>query len=264
MRVTANVFAECGECFYCRRGQGNLCENLVYNFGAFAEYMIIPASIVSKTTFEIPAPVSYAEAALVEPLATVVHGWHKVGIRPGDTVAILGAGGPVSLLYLQLALRSGASQVVAIGHSPARLEVAARLGASHILNAKVTDTVTAVRELTGGYGVDVVIECAGTKAAWETALDAVRRGGQVLWFGGLPSGTKVEIDAGRVHYGEIDILNMHGGTSADACEAFDLIATSVIEVAPLLSGELPLEQVEPALKRMMAGEVVKLVINPVL
>src|SRR5512137_1053099 len=100
-RVTANVFAECGECFFCLRGQGNLCENLVYNFGAFAEYTTIPASIVRRTAFEIPAHVTYAQAAVVEPLVTVVRGQRLIGIQPGETVAILGAGGPVGLLHQQ-------------------------------------------------------------------------------------------------------------------------------------------------------------------
>lgn len=264
MRLTANVFAECGECFFCRRGQGNLCENLIYNFGAFAEYMLIPASIVRRTTFEIPAHVTYAEAAVLEPLVTVVHGWHKLAIKPRETVAILGAGGPISLFHVQLALRSGAGQVIAIGHSPTRLEVARRLGATHVLNAKETDTITAIRDLTGGYGVDAVIECAGTRLAWETALDGVRRGGRVLWFGGLPAGTNVVVDAARVHYGEIDLLNMHGGTAEDACEAFALITSGQLNVAPLLNGELPLEQVELALQEMISGKVVKVVINPAL
>jgi D-arabinose 1-dehydrogenase-like Zn-dependent alcohol dehydrogenase len=83
-----------------------------------------------------------------------------------------------------------------------------------------------------------------------------------LWFGGLPSGTKVEVDAARVHYGEIDLLNMHGGTAQDAQQAFNLITTGGIKVAPLLNGELPLTQVELALKKMIAGEVVKMVIVP--
>lgn len=262
MRVTANVFAECGECFYCQRGQGNLCVNLVYNFGAFAEYMIIPASIVRRTTFEIPAHISYAEAALLEPLVTVVHGWHKAAIQPRETVAIIGAGGPISLMFIQLALYAGAGQVIAIGHSPARLKVAEELGATHLINAKETDIAMAVRDLTHGYGADLVIECAGTKSTWEASVDAVRRGGRVLWFGGLPSGTKVEVDAVRIHYGEIDLLNMHGGTAAEAREAFDLIVSGAVKVAPLLSGEVPLEGVEAALKRMIAGEVVKLVILP--
>lgn len=262
MRVTANVFAECGECFYCKRGQGNICANLVYNFGAFAEYMIIPASIVRGATFEIPAHIPYAHAALLEPLVTVVHGWHKVRIQPGETVAIIGAGGPISLMFMQLALRSGAGQVIAIGHSSARLSVAGKLGATHLVNAKEKNTIMVVRELTYDFGADVVIECAGTKSTWENSMDVVRRGGRVLWFGGLPGGTKVEVDAARVHYGEIDLLNMHGGTAEDAREAFDLITSGAIKVAPMLNGELPLEQVELALKKMIAGEVVKMVINP--
>lgn len=262
MRVTANVFAECGECFYCKRGQGNICENLIYNFGAFAEYMIVPSSIVRRTTFEIPDHIPYAHAALLEPLVTVVHGWHKVAIQPGETVAIIGAGGPISLMFQQLALRSGASQVIAIGHSPTRLDIAKELGATHLVNAKETDTLTAIHELTGGYGADAVIECAGTKQTWETSVDVVRRGGRVLWFGGLPGGTKVEIDAARVHYGEIALLNMHGGTAEDAREAFDLIISGAINIAPMLNGVLPLEQVELALKKMIAGEVVKMIISP--
>ncbi len=262
MRITANVFAECGECFYCKHGQGNICANLVYNFGAFAEYMIIPASIVQRTTFEIPAHIPYAHAALLEPLVTVVHGWHKVAIKPGETVTILGAGGPISLMFIQLLVRAGAGQVIAVGHSAARLEVAQTLGASHLINAHEQNTITAIRELTDGFGTDVVIECAGTKLTWETSVDIVRRGGRVLWFGGLPGDTKVEIDAARVHYGEIDLLNMHGGTTDDACEAFEMIVSGAMKVAPVLNGEVPLEQVELALKKMIAGEVVKMAINP--
>jgi L-iditol 2-dehydrogenase len=262
MRVTANVFAECGKCFYCKRGQGNLCVNLIYNFGAFAEYMIIPASIVRETTFEIPAHVPYAHAAFLEPLVTVVHGWHKVAVQPGETVAILGVGGPISLMFMQLLLRSRAGQVIAVGHSAARLDVARRLGASQTINSHETNEILAVRDLTQGYGADLVIECAGTRLTWESSMEAVRRGGRVLWFGGLPGGTKVEVDAARVHYGEIDLLNMHGGTTQHAREAFDLLTSGVVNVAPLLNGELPLEQVELALKRMIAGEVVKIAIVP--
>jgi L-iditol 2-dehydrogenase len=262
MRVTANVFAECGECFYCKRGQGNLCANLIYNFGAFAEYMISPSSIVHRTTFEVPAHVPYAHAALLEPLVTVVHGWHKLAVQPGEIVAILGAGGPISLMFIQLLRRLGAEEVIAAGHSARRLDAARQLGATHVFNARERDTVATVKELTRGFGADVVIECAGTKATWETSVEVVRRGGRVLWFGGLPGGTRVEIDAARVHYGEIDLLNMHGGTTQDASEAFDLITSGEIDPAPLLTGELSLEQVETALKRMIAGEVVKMVINP--
>ena len=262
MRVTANVFAECGQCFFCRRSQGNLCENLVYNFGAFSEYTIIPASIVQCTAFEIPKGVSYAEAAIVEPLTTVVHAQQRIAIQPGEVVAILGAGGPISLLHQQLALRAGAAQVIAVGHSDKRLQVARQLGAVATINAHAQDTVQAVRELTAGYGADVVIECAGTQPAWETAVEAVRRGGRVLWFGGLPAGTRVGIDAARVHYGEINLINIHGGTAADSRNAFELITSHALQVLPLISDQLPLEQLETALQKMACGEALKVAILP--
>ena len=262
MRVTANVFAECGQCFFCQRGQGNLCENLVYNFGAFSEYTIIPASIVRRTTFEIPEWISYAEAAIVEPLTTVVHGQQRIAIQPGEVVAILGAGGPISLLHQQLALRAGAAQVIAIGHSDTRLQVAQQLGAAVTINAHTQDAVQVVRDLTAGYGADVVIECAGTQAAWETAVEVVRRGGRVLWFGGLPAGTRVSIDAARVHYGEINLINIHGGTAADSRAAFELITSRALQVQPLISDQLPLEQLEAALQKMARGEALKVAILP--
>ncbi len=262
MRVTANVFAECGECYYCQHGQGNLCENLEYNFGAFAEYMLIPASIVRKTTFEIPAHISYSEAALLEPLVTVVRGHRVIDIQPEETVVILGAGGSVGLMHQQMGLRAGAGRVIAVGHSNIRLSVAAQMGADPVLNAKEIDALSAVRDLTGGRGADVVIECAGTKSAWISAVEMVRRGGRVLWFGGLPGGTSVEIDAARVHYGAINLYNTHGGTARDAHEAFQLIIRGDVDVKPLLSEKMPLEHVETALKKMSAGDVIKVVINP--
>lgn len=264
MRVTANVFAECGQCFYCMCGQGNLCENLEYNFGAFAEYMIIPASIVRLNTFVIPDHVSYAQAAVVEPLVTVVHGQRQIVIQPSETVAILGAGGAVGLMHMQMAIQAGAERIIAIGHSDTRLEVAGRLGASHTVNAHNEDALKVVHEMTGGYGADVVIECAGSKQTWELAAAMVRRGGRVLWFGGLPGGTQVELDALRLHYGEITLYNNHGGTAGDARRAFQLITSGAVDVAPLLSEVLPLERLELALEKMIAGDVIKVVIDPFL
>jgi L-iditol 2-dehydrogenase len=262
MRVTANVFAECGDCFYCRKGQGNLCENLVYNFGAFSEFIIIPKSIVRLNTFEIPSHISYAEAALVEPLVTVVHGQHLVGIRPGETVAFIGAGGAISLMHMQMARSAGAERIIAIGHSSARLDVSRALGATDVINAHECDPVESVRNVTDGFGPDVVIECAGTKLSWETAVQIVRRGGRVLWFGGLPGGTRVDIDAVRVHYGEINLINVHGGTTSDAREAFDLIAAGAVNVQALISAVMPLEKLDSALDRMIKGEVVKVALDP--
>jgi L-iditol 2-dehydrogenase len=261
MRVTANIFAGCGECFFCKNGQDHLCEAMTYNFGAFAEYHRIPAGIVSRGTFQIPAHVSYESAAILEPLITVVHGFKLLSLMPGETLAILGAGGAISLLHLQLASQSGA-RVIAIGHSDSRLGVAKQLGAHAVINAHRDDAPTAISNFTEGRGADAVLECAGQKETWEQAVAMVRRGGRVLWFGGLPGGTSVELDAARLHYGAINLLNTHGGTFEDAREAFELITSGVIDTKPLFSTEMPLEKLEDALHMMIAGEVVKVIIKP--
>jgi L-iditol 2-dehydrogenase len=262
MRVTSTVNAECGECFYCRKSQGNLCENLEYNFGAFAEYVIVPASIVRRNLFEIPAHISYAEAAVVEPFVTVVHGQGLVKVQPGDVVAIIGAGGPIGILHTQMVLLAGASKVIAIDRSDIRLAVLEQFGTVISINPMQKDVLKAVQQETDGYGADVVIECAGTKATWEQAVELVRKGGRVLWFGGLPGGAKVELDAASLHYGEISLFNIHGGTAEDAQKAFELITSGKINTRCLLSGEVPLKGVEGALQKMIAGEVIKMVVNP--
>jgi L-iditol 2-dehydrogenase len=263
-RITANVFAECGSCFYCERGQGNICENLIYNFGAFAEYMIVPEAIVRKNLFEIPEHISYAEAALLEPLVSVVHGQGLVNIQPGETVAIIGAGGPIGLLHLQLVLRAGANQVIAIDLSDSRREIAQELGATTTINPRQADVDGVIRDLTSGVGADVVIESVGTKDTWEISVKIVRKGGRVLWFGGPPGGTIIELDSSYIHYGEITLLNTHGGTAEEARSAFEMICSGAVDVKPLLTDEYPLERVEDALKRMIVGEAVKIAINPLL
>jgi L-iditol 2-dehydrogenase len=262
MRVTANVFAPCGLCFYCLKGQDNLCEALHYNFGAFAEYMIIPASIVRSNTFLLPDDLSYAHAALLEPLVSVVHGQRRIAIQPGEKVAIIGAGGAISLLHLQMAQLAGAAKIMGIGHSDLRLETFAQLGASEVINARHEPALERVLELTFGRGADVVIECAGTKEAWESAVHMVRKGGRVLWFGGLPAGTTVQLDAAMIHYGEITLIGVHGGTLQDAQEAYRLLVSGEVDPGPLISGEYPLEEIEDAFQQMIAGTAIKLVIRP--
>ena len=262
MRVTANVFGECGHCHYCQLGQGNLCENLEYNFGAFADFNLIPASIVRENLFVIPDHISYAEAAIVEPLVCVVHASRMINIQPGERVVMIGAGGPISLLFLQMIRNSGAGEIIALGHSDMRLGLAKKLGADIVINVKNVNSQDKINEITGGMGADVVIECAGTKIAWESAVQVKRRGGRGLWFGGLPGGTMGSVDAAKVHYGEISLINSHGGTTEDANRAFDLIVTGKINTQALLTEEMMLSQVGEAINKMIAGQAVKVAIKP--
>ena len=261
MRVTAHNSAPCGTCFYCKHGQQNLCETPVFNYGTFREYHIIPGPIVRLNAFEIPEPVSYEQAPLVEPLSCVVHGHRVLRIAHGERVAIIGAG-PIGLMHLQLALLSGAVEVISVDLSDTRLKTARKLGATHTVNAEKEDPVRAIRDITNGRGVDVAIEAAGDLGAWNTAFDSVRKGGRVEFFGGLKENTPVELDTYRIHYGELTLHGTFHSTPLDVQRAFDLIVSGVVDTLSLISDESPLEKVEEALQRMDTREVIKIAIKP--
>ncbi|MBS1251003.1 MAG: Sorbitol dehydrogenase [Anaerolineales bacterium] len=262
MRVVAGNTAPCNICYYCKRGQPNLCDDLLVNLGAFAEYIRVPARIVRQNTFVVPDHLTDREAAIIEPLACVVHGQDLLHIQPGESVAIVGAGGPIGLMHLQLALRQGASPVVAIDINDKRLTVAKSLGATRTVNSRQKDPIEAVRELTEGRGADVAIECAGVKAAWLTALDVARKGARVEWFGGLPGGTQVEVDSTRVHYDELTIFGVYHLTPLTLERAFRLVCDGVIDVKPLITHEVSLANLEDGLEMMMEGKSVKVAVLP--
>ena len=100
------------------------------------------------------------------------------------------------------------------------------------------------------------------KSAWKSAVELVRPGGRVLWFGGLPGGSTIQLDPKKIHYGEISLINSHGGTARDAREAFDLITSRKINTQTLISEEMPLSRVEDALKKMIAGDGIKIALIP--
>lgn len=262
MRVVAHNTAPCNSCYYCKHGQENLCDNLIYNFGTFGEYLIVPEPIARLNAFEIPDHLSYSQASILEPLVSVVHAHRLIRIQPGEVVAIIGAGGPIGLMHLQMALRSGASKVFAVDLSENRLAAAKALGATALIQPPREDPVEAIRQLTGGRGVDVSIESAGAVEAWETALRVVRKGGRVNWFGGLKAGANLELDTQWVHYGELTLLGTYHGTPLDVLHAFELIASGVIDTRSLVSREMPLERLEEAFDLMSAGKVIKVAINP--
>jgi len=262
MRVVAGNTAPCNTCYYCKRSQPNLCDDLLVNLGAFAEYIRVPARIVRQNTFVVPDHLSDREAAIIEPLACVVHGQDLLNIRPGESVAIVGAGGPVGLMHLQLTLRQGASPVIAIDINDMRLAIAETLGATRVVNSAREDPVAVVREMTDGRGADVVIECAGVKAAWLTAVDVARKGARVEWFGGLPGGTQVEVDSTRVHYDELSIFGVYHLTPLTLERAFGMVCHGVIDARPLITHEVPLQNLKDGLKMMMEGRSVKVAVVP--
>src|SRR3984893_17031670 len=179
MRVVAANSAPCLRCFHCRRGQENLCEDLLFNNGAYAEYMRIPGRIAMENMLVVPHSVDDASAALAEPLACVLRGIHEMELRTDDTAAVIGCG-PIGLKFVRMLSRRGV-RVIALARRPAALEVAKRLGAAATINVNETkDLVAAVKALTEDQrGPDGVVEAAGNPATWEQALAMVRSGGGV-------------------------------------------------------------------------------------
>src|SRR5258706_15473895 len=204
-RVVAANSAPCGECFFCRHNQENLCEDLLFNNGAYAEYIRIPSRIVRKNMYHVPEHVSYQDAALVEPLACVLRGLEESGVGEGDNIAIIGLG-PIGMMFVRMAKAVCKARVIAIGRRPPQLERAAAMGADDlVLNDGTRDCPGAVLDMTSGRGADVVIEAVGLPEVWQLALSLLRRGGTVNFFGGCADGTHLNIDTNILHYSELTL-----------------------------------------------------------
>jgi L-iditol 2-dehydrogenase len=262
MRIVAANSAPCKHCYFCRIGKQNLCEDIIFNWGAFAEYVRVPARIVETNVHEMPQHLEYAEAALLEPLACVVLGNGAASISPGDTVVVAGGGGPIGLMHLQLAKHDGASGLVVIDLKDSRLDLARRLGATRVINPRREDPVDVVKELTEGRGADVVIETAGLPEVWNLSVDLVRKGGTVVMFGGCPAGSEVLLDAGRVHYGELTIKGVFHHTPETVARALRLLSEGAIDAGALITHRMPLQDTQKALEMVMAGEAIKVAILP--
>jgi L-iditol 2-dehydrogenase len=263
MRVIAANSAPCLRCYHCRRGQENLCDDLLFNNGAYADYMRIPGRIVVENMLEVPHSVDDQSAALAEPLACVLRGIHEMEVRTGDTAAVIGCG-PIGLKFVRMLSRRGV-RVIALARRAGPLDVAKRLGAIATINVtEIADVVTAVKALTEDHlGPDSVVEAAGNPATWKQALAMVRRGGVVNFFSGLPSGTRVEIDPAAIHYSEIKLISPFHHTPRFFREALEAIRRGDISANDFVTEEIRLADLPQAFERMKSrsGEI-KLAVRP--
>ena len=251
-RVVAANSAPCGACYYCERGQENLCEDLLFNNGAYAEYIRIPERIVAKNMHEIPAHVSYQDAALVEPLACVMRGLEESGVKPGDTVAVIGLG-PIGMMFVRLAKAVYNARVIAIGRRRSQLDRASGMGADEVvLNEEGSDVVTPVHKLTGGRGADIVIEAVGLPEVWQLAVKLLRRGGVVNFFGGCPEGTDVPVDAGLLHYSELTLKASFHHTPALIRQALDIISRGRVTARDFVNRVEPLSNLLEVMQHLMS------------
>lgn len=247
--VTANS-GPCNQCFYCERHRANLCEDLVFLNGAYAEYIKIPERIVRQNLLMLPDSLSFREAAFVEPLACVLKGIEETGIAEDDTVAVIGMG-PVGLMFVQMLKQLGTT-VIAIGKRPSQLTMAQRMGADRVLDSTVSNVVEQVRKITNGRrGADVVIEAVGRTETWQQAMGMVRRGGTINLFGGCPSGTHIPLDTTLIHYSEITIRASFHHTPRHIREALEVIHRGELRTQSLITGEERLASLARVLERMI-------------
>ena len=262
-RVVALNSAPCGHCYFCERGQENLCDDLLFNNGAYAEFIRIPARIVAKNTLHVPDHVPFEHAALTEPLACAVNGFEDSHPRAGDTVAVIG-GGPLGLMILHVAALSGCEVISIVKHA-GQVAAARQLGAAHVVqSASIRTAIKETRALTPkNRGVDIAIEAVGVPESWQEAVELVRKGGTVNFFGGCALGTHVTLDTNRIHYSNITLRATFHHTPAICRKALDLIAGGRFQAAAFITGHAHLYELNRVFETLMnRGSEIKTAIVP--
>jgi len=243
--------APCDACYFCANGQQNLCEDLIFNNGAYAEYLLIPERIVKKNTLRVPDEMPLEHAALTEPLACVMRGLEESNAHAGQTAIVLGAG-PIGLLFIHAASLAGLN-VIAVVKRKDQVATAKHFGAQQVVRlGDVDDAIAAARALTPqGRGADIVLEAVATLEAWQWAVQMARKGGLVNLFGGPPAGTSVALDTNLIHYSDLTIKASFHHTPATARRAFDLLCSGRFLCDDFLTGSATLEELPEVYRRML-------------
>ena len=250
-RVVVANSAPCDRCYHCRAGQENLCEDLLFLNGAYAESIVVPARLVQKNLLRLKPETDFRDAALAEPLACVVQGVEDLKLGAGQKVLVLGAG-PIGLMFVALARQLGC-EVTMAGRRAGRLDAAKNLGAAHIIDiGNGTDLVAKIRAA-GKTKFDAVIEAVGKPEVWEAAVHLVRKGGAVNFFGGCPSGATITLDTTLIHYSNLTLLASFHHTPRTIRRALEFIEAGVVHAGDFVDGECPLSRLPELFQSMAAG-----------
>ncbi len=261
-RVVANNSAPCMTCFFCRRHEYSLCPNLTFNNGTFAEYLKIPAPIVQHNMLAVPADLAGSLASMTEPLACVLHGVGRSDVQPGDRVAVLGDGA-IGLMFVAVLSSQSAAEVFLFGGNDGRLQIGKQLGASHTFNYhQLSDVPAKVRDLTDGWGADVVIEATGVPTVWESAIACGRPGATINLFGGCPRDTTITVSTEQLHYNELNIKGVFHNTPEYVHQALSLLASQVILFELLITDYRPLKDLVQVFEDMKNRKAIKVAIEP--
>jgi len=264
-RVCFDSTVYCNTCPACRKGFFNRCDKrqvlgvsvpAFKRHGCFAEYVAVPSWIV----FKIPDSLSFVQAALLEPASIGTHAAGRAPISADDTVLVMGAG-TIGLFILQGARLRGAAKVIAVDIDEFRLDVAKKLGASATVNPAKSNLKEAVLELTKGKGVDVALEAVGYARTFADAVSVTKLGGYVVAVGNLEK--KAEFDLQELVARELTFTGSYA-SSGEFRQCIDLVASGRINVEPLISDVVPLQEGPRAFERLLKAEenLLKIVLEP--
>ena len=264
-RVTFDSTVSCGHCWFCRRGQINLCDNRrvlgvscaeYRRHGAFAEYVAVPRHIL----YRLPDDMTFPQAAMVEALSVAVHAVRRLPSPLGETIVVVGAG-MIGLLTIQALRAAGSSQIIVVDLDASRLEQARLFGADHAFQPDQTDIVQEVLALTSGRGADLAVEAVGIAPTIRTAVACLRKGGALALVGNVSPEVPLPLQA--VVTRELSLL----GSCASSGEyplCLDLIARGAVRVDPLISAVAPLAEGAVWFQRLRDKEpgLMKVVLQP--
>jgi L-iditol 2-dehydrogenase len=259
-RAVAANSAPCGGCRACRRGQENLCDDLLFVNGAYAEYIVLPPRLVAQNLVRIPPGVPAARAAFAEPVACCLRAVDAAPLRPGDTVVILGHG-PLGLL-LGLLARAAGARVVLTGKSGPRLTRARTLGFAACLDIGGAEDPVGLIRHAADEDVRCAIDATGRPDAWEQAVAVTAKGGTVILFGGCAPGTRIRVDTQRLHYEELRLVGVFHHTPATIRRAVTMLVEGRLDPSALVTHRMGLDAVPEALALMSRGEALKVLIRP--
>lgn len=265
-RVVTTHHVPCNSCRYCLTDRHSVCEMLRtthFDPGGFAEYIRVPAPNVERGTLRLPDQTTAEEGSFVEPLACAIRAQRLAGVSPGQSVAVLGSG-ISGILQIQLARAFGAGCIVATDPSDYRLGMARRFGAEAALRSG-DDVPAGIRKANGGRLAEKVLVCTAAPAAIRQAFECVDRGGTVLFFAPSAPGTGIELPMFDLWNDGIRIVHSYAGPPAEMLVALDLIASSRVDVASMITHRLPLSRAQEGFDLVVeASSSLKVVLDPTL
>ena len=256
----------CGKCFECLRGNSNMCNSadvIGYGLdGGFAEYMAVPGKAVEHgNVIKLEKYQDLKFSCIAEPLSCVINGHKNLNIKLGDDVLIVGAG-PIGTMHALLSKAQGASRVILADIEENRLNLAHELGTDFVIDTSKTDLYEEVNKITKGQGVDVGIAACSVPSVQSQVLSVIKKGGQALFFAGLPKGKSINpIDTNIIHYKEISLYGSFGSTITQHITALKLINSKVINADRLITTILPIDKLVDGIKMVRRGEGLKIAIK---